>query len=163
MTRLVTLLVSRPLLVMLQAVAGSVCVAYLQNAAVDSLLWFIPCLFATIADLSTGIRAARYRKERVSMSTALRRTGNKIVVYSSWVMFAVTCGMQFKTDWCTPMMMGVVLFIEMISIISNLLEPHGLTISWKGVLSVIGRRHNVDNLEDVIEKKDDKTGDTTEH
>lgn len=160
MMKIASILVSRPLLVMLQALTGSVCVMYLNIAVVDSIKWFIPCFFATIADLATGVRAARFRKERVSVSTALRRTGNKMIVYASWVVFAVTCGIQFPVNWCTPIMMGIVLFIESVSIISNILEPHGLVISWKGVLATIGKKHNLENLEDVIENTDGKSRDT---
>ena len=156
MMKVVSILVSRPLLVFVQALTGSVCVMYLNTAITDSFKWFIPCFFATIADLATGVRAAKFRKENVSASTALRRTGNKMIVYASWVVFAVTCGIQFPVNWCTPAMMAIVLFIESISIIGNILEPHGLKFSWKGILNVIGRKHDLDGLGDIIENEEKK-------
>jgi len=49
----------------------------------------------------------------------------------------------------------MVFLIEGVSFFTNLLEPHGLTISIKGILKVAGDKHNLKGLENVIEKKED--------
>ncbi len=154
--RHITILMTHPVLLSAQALAGSMLIIYLRDAALQAFLWFLPCAFAIAADLATGIHAAKFRNEKVSWSTALRRTINKVVAYLSWVLFAVTAGLQFGHSWCCPAMMAAVLLIEGMSIISNWLEPKGIRLSWKGVLAVIGHKASLDGLENVIERTGDE-------
>lgn len=152
MTHIATI-TTKPTFVFLQATFGATCVAYLQEASIVAFCWFVPCLFVILADLITGIHASKARGEKVSYSTAWRRTINKTIAYMSWVLFAATSGIQFGIDILCPMMMAIVLLIEAMSALNNLLEPHGIQISWKGVMKVIGNKANIEGLEEVVEKK----------
>ena len=145
-----------PVSVMLQATVGSVLIGYLQSVALESIQWCIPIMFAIIADLTTGVNAAQFRGEYISFSTALRRSGNKVLAYTSWILVAVSCGIQFSKNWCCPSMMAIVLFIEGCSIIENILEPKGIQLSWKGILAVIGKKFGADNLDEIITTNDKK-------
>lgn len=146
-----------PVAVILQATLGSVLIGFLQDVALESLKWCIPIMFAIVADLTTGVNAAHFRKETISFSTALRRSGNKVLAYTSWILVAVSCGMQFSVNWCCPSMMAIVLFIEGASIIGNILEPKGIQLSWKGILAVIGKKVGADNLDEIIVKDEKKS------
>lgn len=152
MTHIATL-TSKPTLIFIQGTFGATCIAYLQEASIVAFRWFLPCFFVILADLATGVHAAKARGEQVSHSTAWRRTINKMVAYVSWVLFAATSGIQFNVGFLCPLMMSVVLLIEAMSAINNLLEPHGMKLSWKGVMKVIGNKANLEGLEDVVEKK----------
>lgn len=152
MTHIATI-ASKPALVLIQAAFGATCVAYLQEASIVAFKWFVPCFFVIMADLATGVHASKARGEKVSGSTMWRRTINKIVAYLSWILFAVTCGIQYGKEFLCPLMMSIVLMIEAMSAVNNVLEPHGLKLSYKGVLKVVGSKASLDGLEDVVEEK----------
>lgn len=143
---------NHPLVVILHAIFGAGFIVYLQDTAYQSLLWFIPCMFVIIADLCAGVQAAKYRNERVSFSHAVRRTTNKALCYMAWILFCVTLDEQYGSHWSTWGGMGFVFFIEGCSFIGNILEPKGYALSVSGLLALIGRRHNAEGLEEIIEK-----------
>lgn len=151
----VTYIVTHPLMVILQAAGGSIFISYLQEATLQALLWFVPCLCFIIADLATGITAAKHRKEKVSFSTAARRTITKCVCYLSWILGAVTCGIQFHSKMTCFFMMALVVVIEATSVISNWLEPKGVVLSWKGVFGLLGDKFGLKNLGDCVKEKEE--------
>ncbi len=137
-------------------IAGTV-VSYSQTVAEKALLWVLPCVFAVFVDLIYGIKAANYRKERVTFSSALRRTGSKLLGYSCWIIMAVACQLAFGVRWMTPTLMGIVLFIEFCSIMCNVLEPKGKTINSNAIIRWIAKRLGTETEEDVIISKDETT------
>lgn len=153
MIKIVAALFQDPLVVLLHALLGASFMIYFEDAVYQAVLWFIPCAFVILADLVSGIRAARYRKESVRMSSALRRTLNKCLCYVSWIIVCVGMNKQYGTHWVAWVGMGAVFLIEGISFFSNLLEPHGLKLSVTGILRVIGGKFHVDNLDDIIDKE----------
>lgn len=128
---------------------------YLQELAYQALLWFLPCCFVVLADLVAGMQAAKFRGERVTFSTACRRTVNKALCYIAWILFCCCLDKQYGANWPAWLGMGFVFFVEGCSFIGNILEPKGYVLSIKGILRVIGTRHNADGLEEIVEKKDD--------
>lgn len=144
---------NNPIVVLAHSVLGAGLVLYLQDAAYQALLWFIPCILVILADLVSGVQAARFRGERVSFSQACRRTTNKALCYIAWILFCVCLTKQYESSWPSWLGMGFVFFVEGCSFIGNVLEPKGYVVSVKGILALIGRRHNAEGLEDVIEKK----------
>lgn len=141
----------RPLVVLLSSMLGAAALHYLREMATQAFGWFIPCLAIIVADLAAGVRAANWRGEKVRFSKAARRTLNKIFCYGSWIVCCVALNERYDTSLCAFVGMGIVFFIEGVSFFTNLLEPHGLKVSVKGLLKLIGRKHNLDNLEDVVE------------
>lgn len=144
-----------PLSVILHGVIGTALLIYLQDAALLAFKWFIPCLALILADLVSGVHAAHYRGETVKISSALRRTLNKTMCYLVWVIAAVTLTILASSNLYVSVMMGVVVLIEGASFVSNLLEPHGLRLSIRGLLKVVGGKTGAQGLEEVIEKKED--------
>lgn len=146
----------KPLVILISSLMGTTAIAYLQGVAIDALGWFIPCLAIILADLVAGTRAAKWRGEQVRISGALRRTGNKILCYGCWIVCCVALSYKYGNNVCAFVGMAVIFGVEAFSFVSNILEPHGLTLSVKGILHTLGRRHNLDGLEDVVEKKEEK-------
>lgn len=137
--------------VVLSTIIGATATAYLKATAIEAMYWLLPVVMIIIADLITGINAAHFRKEEVRCSSALRRTLNKLVSYSCWIVFCVALNERYETELCAWVGMGIVLFIEGVSFLTNLLEPHGIKLSVKGLLRVIGGKVKLENLEDVID------------
>lgn len=114
--------------------------------------FLIPCLLIIFADLVTGIRLARMRGEKISTSKALRRTGNKIVAYFSWIVAMVFCDNAYGTNLWSFVGVGFIFMVEGISFLSNVLEPHGLKLNWNTLFRLFGRRVGVEELGEAIEE-----------
>ena len=141
-----------PVMVFLSSLVGTAVAYYLQNTALQAFYWFIPCLAVIFADLVAGIKAAMFRGETVRFSGAMRRTLNKCMCYASWIICCVALNERYSTSLCAYIGIGIIFIIEGISFVSNLLEPHGIKLSIKGILKIIGSKSHIDGLEDVIEK-----------
>lgn len=160
MKTLMTLL-NHPMTVMLSSLMGATATYYLQATAFEAFYWFIPCLAIIIADLTAGIKAARFRGETVRMSGAIRRTLNKSMCYASWIICCVALNERYSTSLCAWFGMGMIFLIEGISFFSNLLEPHGIKLSVNAILKIVGRKTHFEGLEDVIEKQHNNDNDAT--
>lgn len=107
--------------------------------AIDSirimLPWIIVMLMVIITDLAAGVRKSRKLGVHVSFSTACPETFGKIVVYFGFVATAAVLDVAASggadiAKWCCL----AVIAIEGGSIISNILKPHGIELSPKGIL-----------------------------
>lgn len=151
-------ILNHPIVVLISAVSSGAMLTYLGTVAAQALYWFLPCIAIIIADLVSGVSAAKYRGERITFSAALRRTVNKSLCYAAWVIFCVCCNQMYETNWCAMGGMGIVFFIEGVSFISNVLEPRGMQISLKALLSLVGNKLNTEGLENIIEPKSEIDG-----
>ena len=143
-----------PIVVSLSSLLGTAAAFYLQNTALQAFFWFIPCLAVIFADLVAGVRASIYRGENVRFSGAMRRTLNKCMCYASWIVCCVALNERYFTSLCAYIGIGIIFVIEGVSFVSNLLEPHGIKLSIKGILKIIGNKTKVEGLENVIEKSE---------
>lgn len=144
---------NNPLVMVLSSLFGAGAIGYLDAALGDVIKWLIPVIMIILADLVTGVSAAKARGEAVRFSKGARRTINKLMSYSCWLICCVALNQCYGTHWIAWVGMGAVFLIEGISFFSNLLEPHGLKLSVTGILRVIGGKFHVDNLDDIINKK----------
>lgn len=147
-------LLNNPLFVMLNAILGATALAYLEKTAWETFYWFVPCMFVILADLTSGIRSAKYRKEDIRISTAMRRTINKVFCYFAWIVCCVALNERYHTEMCAWVGMGLIFGIEGFSFVTNLLEPHGLKLSLKNILKVLGKKKNLEGLEEIVERKE---------
>lgn len=154
-------LLNNPIMVLLSSLVGATATFYLQATAVEALYWFIPCAAIIIADLSAGIKAARFRGENVRISGALRRTMNKCFCYASWIICCVALNERYSTRLCAWVGIGLIFFIESISFITNLLEPHGIKLSITAILKIVGKKSHFEGLEEVIERTHNNDNDAT--
>ncbi len=142
--------------VMFHTTIASTIVAYSQSVAQQAVPWILPCVAVVLIDLIYGVRAAKWRvkqglsNERVSFSSAVRRTGVKILIYACWIIMSVACGIAFHITWMTATLMGIILFIEFCSIMSNMLEPSGKTLNHNALIRWIARKTGTETDEDII-------------
>lgn len=107
-------------------------VAFLQTAALRMIPYSVPAFVIILLDLIYGIKAAKFRGEKVRFSTAVRRTTSKIVGYICWLILASTLAIAFHTDWLEWAVLGLVYVNELASIIGNYLETKGIEFSFVG-------------------------------
>lgn len=97
------------------------------------LKWLAICGVAlTLADLRFGIMASKKRGEVIRTSRAIRRSVNKIIDYTCWVLLACalehTFGEPFNIPLLPTLVMLVVYGVEINSIFANYFEYRGLKI-----------------------------------
>lgn len=119
--------------------------------------WLLIAAFAlSIADLRFGIAAAKYRKETIRRSRAVRRTIDKVCNYVLWVVLAYAFGKafgnSFKIDILPVIILIVIYGVELESIYLNYFESKGKRVK-VDVFKIF--RKKVDLIE--IEEQDDET------
>lgn len=111
---------------------SAVFVAFLQEAVLRMIPYTIPAIMLLVLDLFYGCRAARYRDEKVRISTAVRRSVTKLASYVCWLILASTIALAFHKDWLEWSVLGLVYLNELASIIGNYLETKGIEFSFVG-------------------------------
>lgn len=157
MIRHITNFISNPKMLLLESSIGAMLIHYVENLVVDSMRFIIPTLFVIVADLVWGIQSAKKRRERVTFSSAFRRTFNKILGYSCWILFSAAMGLTYDYERLPLAMMSLVFIIEGCSCVNNILEKSNKQISITGLLKLIGKKTNHEGLEEVIEDKHNST------
>ena len=104
--------------------------AFLHTALVRMIPYAICAIPLIVLDLVWGIRAARYRQEKVTFSRAFRRTMSKTGDYICWIVIAASISLAFDSKWIEWVILGAVMFNELVSIIGNYLETKGIELSW---------------------------------
>lgn len=85
-----------------------------------------------ILDLRWGVPAAKHRGEKVTISRAFRRTMSKTFDYICWIVISSTLAVAFERPWLEYVILGAVIFNEIVSIVGNYLEvTKGIELSWK--------------------------------
>lgn len=98
-------------------------------------LWWVlaAALVIIIVDLRFGVSAARKRGETVRFSRAIRRTINKIVDYTCWILLAGVIGQAFGEPFHIPLLPLIMLLVvfgcEINSCFSNYFEAKGKRVS----------------------------------
>lgn len=139
-------------------------VAFFSEAMKQTLPWLVLAVPIIVLDLLYGIRAAKYRGEKVRWSTAIRRTVDKTVGYVMWCAAAVMIAQLFEVAWLDKVILGLVYGNELISVIGNYLETKGVTLSvgalWNLIFRKAGEKVGVEvskeELEEVIKHKEEK-------
>lgn len=120
--------------------------------------WLLVMTFIIIADLASGIRKHYLlRDEEIRFSKGVRDTMGKFVTYYSFVvafvMLDIASVHEYHIDkWACL----AVCFIESISIMNNILKPHGLQLSLQGIMRVLGKKVDIDTNE-IVEKDETDT------
>ncbi|MBO4924485.1 MAG: phage holin family protein [Bacteroidales bacterium] len=151
----------------MQSSISATAVVFLQEAVLRMIPYSVPALFLIALDLLYGVRAAKYRGEKVRISTAIRRSVTKCFSYVCWIIIASTLALAFKKDILEWVVLGVVYFNEMASIVGNYLQTKGIEFSFVGfyrwLLKVIagkaGEAMDSAEAEGIIIGKDGKARD----
>lgn len=121
----------------------------------DSVVWLLIALIFTIVDLYFGLEAARYRKEEIKVSNAIRRTLDKIFGYVCWVVLSVSLAIGFHEEWIKYMIFAIIYGAELSSCFSNYFAAKGKTIKFN-IFAVLSKKLGIEELEKV-EIEDNKT------
>jgi len=106
-----------------------------EGTAEMIMKWLVVMMLCVIADLCSGLWKCVRLGIDVSFSTAIRETLGKIVIYSTFVLMVSTFDFAMEGDekiakWCC----AFICFIELGSVISNILKPHGIDVSLRGII-----------------------------
>ena len=147
--------------ILLQAGVAGAAVAFLQEAVLRMVPYAIIAVPLIILDLVYGVRAAKYRKESIRLSTALRRTVTKILTYVCWIVLSSALALAFDHTWLEWLVIGLVFVNELSSVVGNYLETKGLELSWKAIgaafSKIFGQKTGIDtegiNPADFVQEK----------
>lgn len=132
-----------------------------QQGVAQSLPWLIAMTCVVIVDLCTGMRKVWLMgEEPLRWSKGVRCTMSKLITYWAFAVGAVMVDVASGADieiskWCCLLVCA----IEGLSIIGNILKPHGITISVKGIMHAIGSKTNID-LDQVVKSENSKPKNT---
>jgi len=127
------------LFLILKTFLTTICLFALETVRVMLPFALIAVLLVTV-DLFFGVRAAKFRKDSISFSYALIKSGNKLVSYLCWVsvIAAVDCVTTDggKYDTLKWFLYASVAIIEGSSTVNNWLEPKGLKVNLRCIRNI---------------------------
>ena len=93
----------------------------------EPIKWLVVCgIILVICDLRFGVMASKTRGEKIRKSRAVRRTINKLVDYTCWILLAVGIEFAFGISLHIPLIpvfiMLVIYGVELNSIFENYFE-----------------------------------------
>jgi len=124
----------------LQGGVSATAVAFFQEAVLHMIPYATPAAALLVLDLLYGIRAARFRKEKVRTSTAVRRSITKLFSYVCWLILASTLALAFKVQWLEWGVLGLVYANELASVIGNYLETKDIDFSLVAFLRLLFKK-----------------------
>lgn len=125
-------------------------VAFFRNSLQLAMPFIVPALLLIFVDLIFGCMAAKRRGEDVRTSRAIRRTVDKIVSYTCWVILSATLAVAFDFPALNKIILGVVMGVELISVVTNYFFMRGKKITgiWETLLKIVGKKVDAD-LSDI--------------
>lgn len=122
------------------------------------LKWLAFCgIILIIADLRFGIMASKKRGETIRTSRAVRRSINKLIDYTCWVLLACALEHTFAEPFHIPLLPTIVMLVvygvEINSIFANYFEYKGLNLK-VDIFKFFKKKTN--DIIDIEEVKDDK-------
>jgi len=144
-----------------QGTVSTAMVAFLQQAVLRMVPYAVPTIVLIALDLLYGCRAAKFRGEKIRLSTAIRRTTTKFFGYVCWLILATTLAIAFDKVWLEWGTLGLVYANELLSVIGNYLETKGVTLSivgvyrWfiKWIAGKAGTEMSDDDAADIVKNK----------
>lgn len=97
----------------------------------EPIKWLALCgIILVLCDLRFGVMAAKTRRERIRKSRAIRRTINKLVDYTCWILLSVGIEFAFGVSLNIPLIpvfvMLVIYGIELNSVFQNYFDYRGI-------------------------------------
>lgn len=149
-----------------QGSVATTAVAFLHLAVLRMIPYSVPAVVLLLLDLVYGVRGARFRGEKVRLSTAIRRTLTKAFTYICWIILASTIGIAFNQNWLEWGVLGLVYLNEFASIVSNYLDTKGIDFSilnlWRLIIrkgaDKVGVEVSKEEAAELITEKPKKNG-----
>jgi len=151
-----------PKYIVVQLTSGTIIpllLTFLGDAVEVMIPWFIAMFTTVLADLTAGLWKSYKLKIPIRFSKACRETMGKMIVYFAFVLMAGTVGVAANegAEWTKWLCLFIIL-IEVGSMISNLLKPHGINISMNAIIKAIlthsALPFSCGNIDELIEKED---------
>ena len=125
---------------------------WFSNGVQHSMPWLIAMTLVVVVDLLTGLRKCWMLGIDIRWSKGYRATLSKLVCYWAFACCAVMVQEACNNAYNIAMWACLsVIAIEGISIVGNILKPHGYTINLQALAKNIGKRYGVDT-DGVIRK-----------
>ena len=123
-----------------------------SNGVQHTMPWLIAMTLVVVVDLLTGLRKCWMLGIDIRWSKGYRATLSKLVCYWAFACCAVMVQEACNNAYNIAMWACLsVIAIEGISIVGNILKPHGYTINLQALTKNIGKRYGVD-ADGVIKK-----------
>ena len=124
----------------------------------EPLKWLALCgIILIVADLRFGVKASKKRGETIRTSRAVRRSINKLIDYTCWVLLACALEHTFAVPFHIPLLPTIVMLVvygvEINSIFANYFEYKGLNLK-VDIFKFFKKKTN--DCIDIEEVKDDK-------
>lgn len=145
--------IPQPVIMIASGGITSAATMFLNHSMVVMLPWFITLFVFVLADLSGG----RYKSHKLAVhfawSTAIRESLGKIVVYLAGVLAFAMVDVAAKGNlviakWCCLLLCAV----EGGSFVSNILAPHGIRLSLKGIIKLFLKRSPLSIGDEEVEE-----------
>ena len=125
---------------------------WFSNGVQHTMPWLIAMTLVVVVDLLTGLRKCWMLGIDIRWSKGYRATLSKLVCYWAFACCAVMVQEACNNAYNIAMWACLsVIAIEGISIVGNILKPHGYTINLQALAKNIGKRYGVDT-DGVIKK-----------
>ena len=129
---------------------------WFSNGVQHSMPWLIAMTLVVVVDLLTGLRKCWMLGIDIRWSKGYRATLSKLVCYWAFACCAVMVQEACNNAYNIAMWACLsVIAIEGISIVGNILKPHGYSINLQVLAKNIGKRYGVDT-DGVIHKTKSK-------
>ena len=131
---------------------------FLNQAIVQMIPWLLAMFAVVFADLMSGLWKSVKLDIPIRFSKACRETMGKMIVYFAFVLMSCTVSVAADggTEWAKWLCLFIIL-IEVGSMISNFLKPHGINLSMnaflKAILTHSALPFSCPNAEELVEKE----------
>lgn len=124
----------------------------------EPLKWLALCgIILIVVDLRFGVMASKKRGETIRTSRAVRRSINKLIDYTCWVLLACALEHTFAVPFHIPLLPTIVMLVvygvEINSIFANYFEYKGLNLK-VDIFKFFKKKTN--DIIDIEEVKNDK-------
>ena len=130
------------------------------DSLADMMIWLVVVLSIILCDFIAGSCKAVRLRENYSISTAIRRTLGKMVMYLAIIVAGVLINKATNCEYnIDKWAVFFIASIEGLSIVGNVLKFNGYNIDWVKFLKVAGKKKygiEGEDLEGIITKRKDK-------
>lgn len=125
----------------------------------EPIKWLVVCgLILVICDLRFGVMASKTRGEKIRKSRAVRRTINRLVDYTCWILLAVGIEFAFGISLNIPLIpvfiMLVIYGVELNSIFENYFEYRGINMK-VNIFNWFKKKVDIIEVEETKDKKEE--------
>ena len=126
----------------------------------EPIKWLVVCgIILVICDLRFGVMASKTRGEKIRKSRAVRRTINKLVDYTCWILLSVGIEYAFGLSLNIPLVpvfiMLVIYGVELNSIFENYFEYRGIKVK-VNVFNWFKKKADIIDVETKDNKKEEQ-------